>query len=574
MKLQINTQLNNRYKITGFLSQGGFGYTYLAKDIILDQKVCIKELFISNKSSRGQNQEVISETSKEFSFEYFSERFLDEAQQLATFNHPNIVKVKDFFKGNGTTYMVMEFIEGETLQSRKQKGGLEDFQSIFAAMHQLLDAIEEVHKHGMLHRDIKPENILITPEDKIILIDFGSARDFEDGKTKAHTTMLTPGYAPIEQYSNRAKRGPFTDIYALGATLYFLLTGEKPIAATDRHLENLIPPHKINPAVSTQLSSAVMMAMEMKPEDRFQDVGELREALHYLSGYKNNTIIIEEKHSETLNVTKKKKNIIYTNRNKKIILISIFVCLALLISFYAVNSFLPNNNYSITEDEKDFVDKDWNVGIARNIVEKKLNDFGSFKEYDFDKLNDDDSIVHKIIDFYSVTFVNKNSYYCLAYTKPSKYDYHAAAPKISVFEFNKENKGWYLVKSFIAEIQIGSWGKIPKSIKVMSIGYDKFGVVIEDDYLQMGVFLNYTVIYSVLGDKLKEIFSAETKMDDSGWNEKPLNSWDSKISFDKTGTSFYDLKITKTGKIDGKKTNKTEIYKFDGLKYSQSELYE
>jgi TPR repeat protein len=201
---------------------------------------------------------------------------------LAAFNHPNIVKVKDFFKGNGTTYMVMEFIEGETLQSRKQKGGLEDFQSIFAAMHQLLDAVEEVHKHGMLHRDIKPENILITPEDKIILIDFGSARDFEDGKTKAHTTMLTPGYAPIEQYSNRARRGPFTDIYALGATLYFLLTGEKPLAATDRHLENLIPPHKINPAVSTQLSSAVMMAMEMKPEDRFQHLRELRDVLKLL----------------------------------------------------------------------------------------------------------------------------------------------------------------------------------------------------------------------------------------------------------------------------------------------------
>jgi serine/threonine protein kinase len=287
MKLTLQTLLNNRYKVTSYLSQGGFGYTYLAMDNLFNEKVCVKELYVSGRSTRGPRQEVISENSKDFSFEYFADRFWDEARQLASFNHPNIVKVKDFFKANGTIYMVMEFVEGETLQSRKLNGGLEDEKSLHHVMSQLLDAVEEVHRHGILHRDIKPENILITKEDKVVLIDFGSARDFEDGKTVAHTTLLTPGYAPIEQYSNRAKRGTYTDIYALGATMYFLLTGQKPIAATDRNLEVLIPPHKINPAVSSQLSSAVMMAMEMKPEDRFQDVGELREVLNLLHDNKN-----------------------------------------------------------------------------------------------------------------------------------------------------------------------------------------------------------------------------------------------------------------------------------------------
>jgi serine/threonine protein kinase len=283
MKLQVQTLLNNRYRITAFLSQGGFGYTYLADDDLFGKKVCIKELFISDRSTRGPKQEVITEDSADFSFDYYSTRFWEEARQLAAFDHPNIVKVKDFFRSNGSTYLVMEYIEGETLQAKKLKGGLNDEQRIFAVMSQLLDAVETVHKASMLHRDIKPENVLIDKDNKVLLIDFGSARDFEDGKTISHTTLITPGYAPIEQYSNRAKRGAFTDIYALGATLYFLLTGQKPLPATDRYREQLPSPQQLNSAISTQLSSAVMMAIAMEPEDRFQSVADLKAAL-LLSG--------------------------------------------------------------------------------------------------------------------------------------------------------------------------------------------------------------------------------------------------------------------------------------------------
>jgi formylglycine-generating enzyme required for sulfatase activity len=148
---------------------------------------------------------------------------------------------------------------------------------------QLLNAVEEVHKQGMLHRDIKPENILLSPEGRLVLIDFGSARDFTEGQTTTQTAMITPGYAPPEQYSNRAQRGPFTDIYSLGATLYYLLTGEKPIAATDRQIEELKPPHEINSEISLEVSQAVLKAMEPKPQNRFQQIKEMRGAINIMT---------------------------------------------------------------------------------------------------------------------------------------------------------------------------------------------------------------------------------------------------------------------------------------------------
>lgn len=275
-------KLHQRYFIQSSIGQGGFGITYLAYDQKLDQEVCIKELFISGNSTRGANQKVSSQDMGEFSFSDFVERFIQECRKLARFQHPNIVRVLDIFQDNCTAYIVMEYIRGETLKQKIQRTGPMNEKAAISLISQLLDAVEEVHNRRMLHRDIKPDNVLITPEGKLVLIDFGSAREFAEGKTTTQTAMLTPGFAPIEQYSTRAQRGSYTDIYALGATLYFLLTGEKPIPVTDRVAEDLIPPHKINPEISTQVSSAVMLAMEMKPENRFQSVDEIREAITML----------------------------------------------------------------------------------------------------------------------------------------------------------------------------------------------------------------------------------------------------------------------------------------------------
>ena len=271
--------LCNRYAIQQTLGQGGFGITYLAFDQKLEQEVCIKELFISGNSTRGANMTVQSQGSSSFSFQEFVDRFLQEARQLVKFQHPNIVRVFDIFEENDTAYMVMEYVKGETLKQLIEQKGIVAEKDAMILINQLMDAIESVHSKGMLHRDIKPENILISKEGRVVLIDFGSAREFAEGKTSYQTIMLTSGYAPPEQYSERAKRGPFTDIYALGATLYFLLTGEKPLASTDRNFEELPAPQQLNPEVSLQVSNAILKAMELRPDDRFQSIASMKEAM-------------------------------------------------------------------------------------------------------------------------------------------------------------------------------------------------------------------------------------------------------------------------------------------------------
>ena len=286
--LPVGYTLDNRYKIEKVLSQGGFGITYAAIDRRLSLSVCIKELYISGNSTRGTQHSVVFQQTRGFSFSDFVERFLEEANQLAKFKHENIVYVKDVFRANNTAYMIMEYVEGSTLQSLIEKQGAIAFDAALPMMNQLLDAVEEVHNKGMLHRDIKPENILMTQAGRLVLIDFGSAREFVEGKTQSQTAILTPGYAPIEQYSARNKRGAYTDIYAVGATFYYLLTGEKPIAATDRVAEVLKAPHEIDSKISSQVSSAIMLAMQMKTGDRFQSVGEFRAALTQLKAFGEN----------------------------------------------------------------------------------------------------------------------------------------------------------------------------------------------------------------------------------------------------------------------------------------------
>lgn len=279
-ELEPGTILQGKYNITKGLGHGGFGITYKAENLALGNTVCIKELFIGGNSTRGVNNTVQSQGVKDASFDYFKQRFIEEARGLAKFNHPGIVRVTDVFEENNTAYFVMEFATGQTLKDLVSKqGALPSGKAIALILH-LLDAVEAVHSQGMLHRDIKPDNIIVTPEGKSVLIDFGSARQFAEGYTTTQTAILTPGYAPLEQYSDKAKRGPYTDIYALGATIYYVLTGVKPIAATDRTLEEIPSPETLNTSVSKTLASVVMLAMNLKPEDRFQTIAEMREALN------------------------------------------------------------------------------------------------------------------------------------------------------------------------------------------------------------------------------------------------------------------------------------------------------
>jgi serine/threonine protein kinase len=206
-------------------------------------------------------------------------KFLEEGQRLAQFQHPSIVKVFSLFEENNTAYMVMEFLNGKTLLKMVEESGHLDEGLLVLYIDQVAEALAVVHQANMIHRDIKPENILVTPESRAVLVDFGTAREFASGKTRKMTTMLTPGYAPLEQYGQHARFGVFTDIYSLGATAYHLLTGQVPIQATDRAAGvELAVPKRLNASISRQVNDAVMWAMEMRVDQRPQTASDFIQA--------------------------------------------------------------------------------------------------------------------------------------------------------------------------------------------------------------------------------------------------------------------------------------------------------
>ncbi len=220
------------YQIESVLGQGGFGITYLARDTNLNQPVAIKEFLPSDLAIRTHDSSVepLSDGHTD-TFGWGLKRFVTEAQTLAKFRHPNIVLVYSVFEANNTAYMVMEYVEGRTLEDAlrfKRIEGEAEFRRIILA---LLDGLDLIHKEGFIHRDIKPENIYLRDDGTPVLLDFGSARQAVGGKTRTLTALVSPGYAPYEQYDSSRqsedKQGPWTDIYALGATLYRAVTGSR-----------------------------------------------------------------------------------------------------------------------------------------------------------------------------------------------------------------------------------------------------------------------------------------------------------------------------------------------------------
>jgi WD40 repeat protein/predicted Ser/Thr protein kinase len=275
LSLPLGTKLlGGKYTVGKVLGQGGFGITYMGADTVLSRPVAIKELFPEGCQRNGTTVQPTRITPSDFAS--MKQRFLDEARLLASLNHPGIVKVYDFFEENNTAYMVMEYLRGKSLAKLvEERGGALSEQEAVGYILKVCEALDVVHKSGYLHRDIKPENIIVCDDGRVVLIDFGAARSFMAGRTGRMTVILTPGFAPLEQYAEQAKRGAYTDIYALGATLYYLLTGEVPVSATDRASGvRLRSVREINPMVSERVEKAVMKAMAMKVDERPQSVGE------------------------------------------------------------------------------------------------------------------------------------------------------------------------------------------------------------------------------------------------------------------------------------------------------------
>ena len=272
--------LDGVYQVNRVLGQGGFGITYQGVDTRLNRPVALKEFFPEGCWREGTT--VISAgrwTLKTYSDA--KQKFLQEGQTLGQFNHPGIVRVFYYFEENNTAYMVMEYLQGRSLADLlKQRGGKLSESEALHYIQKVCQGLEVLHQSQFLHRDLKPENVMLTKNDRVVLIDFGAARDFTSRNSKRFTAMFTPGYAPLEQYGQALKFGAFTDIYALGATLYHLLTGVVPPSAVERaagiELKSVC---QLNSQVSPYISLAVSKALAMEVKERTQSVKEFLDLL-------------------------------------------------------------------------------------------------------------------------------------------------------------------------------------------------------------------------------------------------------------------------------------------------------
>lgn len=258
---------NGKYTIIQEIGQGGFGVTFKAIHHYLNNEVVMKTI---NERLRQHPD-----------FPKFQRQFQDEARRLATCVHPHIVRVSDYFEEDGLPYMVMEYIPGETLQSAYILPGIPLPES--TAIHyicQIGAALEVVHSQGLLHRDIKPDNIILRQgTQNVVLIDFGIAREFNNGAKQTHTGLVSEGYSPIEQYLTQAPRTAATDVYGLAATLYALLTAEVPVPALLRDRQPMPEPIELQPYLSKAVNQAVMLGMALEPQLR---PGTVREWLQLL----------------------------------------------------------------------------------------------------------------------------------------------------------------------------------------------------------------------------------------------------------------------------------------------------
>jgi len=269
------------YQVGRVLGAGGFGLTYLGWDTRLDKPVAIKEYLPNDLAVREADHSVLPKSGgDEENFRWGLDRFLDEARTLARFRHPNIIAVHRYFEAHNTAYIVMEYAEGETLAGMLKRGVAGESR-LLSILEALLDGLEEVHRGDFLHRDIKPGNILIRTDGSPVLVDFGAARQAIGGRSRSITSVVTPGYAPIEQYSPRGNQGPWTDIYALGAVMYKAVTGAPPPDATERVRNDDMTPavEAARGKYSAALLRAIDWALAVDEDKRPQDVPAWRRAL-------------------------------------------------------------------------------------------------------------------------------------------------------------------------------------------------------------------------------------------------------------------------------------------------------
>lgn len=283
--LRKGTRLIGRYTIEGVLGQGGFGITYLGIDELHEKKVAIKEFFpqgIVTRNIEYEDTVTVTFVGEKANYEKGKERFLKEARTMAKFSKDEgIVKALDFFEINNTAYIVMEYLEGITLKQYLRENQRIASEDLIELLVPLIESLDEIHSQGMIHRDISPDNIMVLPDGRIKLMDFGAARDYTEFGKKSLSIVLKPGYAPPEQYQTHGIQGPWTDIYALCATMYKCITGENPPDAIDRviddHLKKI---SEFGITIPPQEEAAIIKGMSVSAKDRYQDIKDFCEDLY------------------------------------------------------------------------------------------------------------------------------------------------------------------------------------------------------------------------------------------------------------------------------------------------------
>ena len=303
--LMPGTVLGGKFLVGCPLGDGGFGNTYIGWDNLLFRKIAIKEFYPEQYCIRGQDGRTVTVTDEKMRTRFTKERqeFLEEARRVAALHEvQGVVEISNFFEENDTGYIVMEYLEGMDIKTILQKSGdKKDYEWSRRVILAVLYTLKEVHKRGVIHRDIAPDNIFVTKEGIIKLIDFGAAKYASAENTTE--IMLKMGYAPIEQYSRKIKQGPYTDLYAVAALFYRMLTGQKPISANERvEQDGLILPSQMGVLLPEQAELAIMVCLNVMPQYRLQSADEFMEALdgkYFVPVYEPEWILppVEEKKS-------------------------------------------------------------------------------------------------------------------------------------------------------------------------------------------------------------------------------------------------------------------------------------
>ena len=282
-QLPVGTILAGRYYVGKVLGQGGFGITYIGCDLKLNMKMAIKEYYPQGLIGRVSKYDLnltVNSGNQHTVYEIQKDRFMKEARILAEFaSDSRIVRVTDIFEENNTAYIVMDYVEGITLEKYCKQYGRMTFDAIWDMIQPIAETLGKIHDRGLIHRDISPSNIMINDSTGVKLIDFGSARDYSATDDKSLSVVLKPGYAPPEQYSSRGQ-GPWTDVYALCATIYRVITGVVPMNAFERMTSDDLPyPSDLGAEIKPEQEAVLMCGLAVKKAERIQSVNELRDAI-------------------------------------------------------------------------------------------------------------------------------------------------------------------------------------------------------------------------------------------------------------------------------------------------------